>query len=365
MVDVVVVGAGVAGLTVARLLHAEGLSVRVVEARSRIGGRILTVAPEGTDDGGWIDLGATWLWDDQPQVRALAAELGLATFAQFSDGRGLLEETQGAPPAPVDVPAPSPAELRFVGGAQTLCQSLADRLPPGSVSLGTAVSAVADDDHGSAVTLTTDRDGATSELTAEFAVLALPPRLAMEHITFSPALPEELVRVVTATPTWMGNAVKCVAVYEAPFWREAGWSGFAYSHVGPLREVYDGCTDDGSVAALWGFVSADDAYREIGPGQRAELIFDQLSRLFGRQAGDPVQYVERDWSSDPNTNDEVWWVEGDLLDYGHPAFAQPLLGGRLVWAGAETVAEGGGHMEGAVRSARRAAHLVLDAAARR
>lgn len=47
------------------------------------------------------------------------------------------------------------------------------------------------------------------------------------------------------------------------------------------------------------------------------------------------------------------------MAYGHPAFAKPLFGGRLMWAGAETAAVGGGHMEGAVRSGQRAAAQVL------
>ena len=358
--DVLVVGAGLAGLTTASLLHREGLSVHVVEARGRVGGRILTVRPEAAADQGWVDLGATWLWEDQPAVSALAAEVGLATFPQFADGRGLLEEAPGAPPAPVDVPPPSPAELRLVGGAQALCEHVADRLPDDTISYANTVTGVAELDQGLAVTVT-DAQGGTSELTARFVVVTVPPRLAQERIDFTPALPDDLVAVMRATPTWMANAIKCVALYESAFWRAEGWSGFAFSHVGPLREVYDAGTDDGSVAGLWGFVSPADTFREIGPGERAELVFDQLARLFGPRAADPVQYVERDWSADPNTNDEVWWVDGELHDYGHPALARPLLDGRLIWAGAETVAEGGGHMEGAVRSARRAADLVLAA----
>ncbi|HEX2274566.1 MAG TPA: FAD-dependent oxidoreductase [Acidimicrobiales bacterium] len=360
-VDVAVVGAGLGGLTTAHRLHAAGLSVRVIEARGRLGGRLLTIAPEGAVDHGWLDLGATWFWDDQPHLRALVEETGLATFPQFALGRALVEESRDAPPAPVDLPPPVPAERRLVGGAQPLAEQLADGLPDDTVAYAQSVTTIEQRDGGVALTVA-DASGRSSEVHARFAVVAVPPRLAQQEITFSPALPDELVGVMRATPTWMGSAIKCVAVYESPFWRDAGLSGRAFSEVGPLREVHDACTDDGEVAALWGFVSPLDAFRQIGPGERAEQALDQLARFFGPGAADPVQYVERDWSGDPNTNDEVWWVEGELLDYGHPALGRPLLGGRLVWAGAETVAEGGGHMEGAVRSGHRAARLVLRAA---
>lgn len=58
------------------------------------------------------------------------------------------------------------------------------------------------------------------------------------------------------------------------------------------------------------------------------------------------------------------WVpeaDGPVADFGRPEFHRPLMDGRLHWAGAETEAVGGGHMEGAVRSGLRAARAVLAA----
>jgi len=360
--DVLVVGAGLAGLTAAVDLHRAGLSVTVVEARDRVGGRLLTVVPDGVADGAWFDLGATWHWSNQPEVATLAADLGIVSFAQFAGGRGLVEESPDDPPSPVDVPPATPAELRFVGGAQQLCDRLADHLPDDSVILGASVTALAGNDGGIVATVV-DSGGGSQEVTSSFAVVAVPPRLARERITFTPSLPDEVVRVMKATTTWMASAVKCVAVYETPFWRHDGWSGFAFSRIGPLREVHDACTHDGSAAALWGFVAGDDDFRSIGPGERAELVFAQLERFFGPKAGNPVQYFERDWSADPNTTDDEWfWLDGEPVEYGHPALAQPVLDGRAVWAGTETFAVGGGHMEGAVRSGHRAADWIVRAA---
>jgi len=359
--DVVVVGAGLAGLTAAVDLHAAGRSVTVFEARERVGGRLFTVVPDGLGDGAWFDLGATWHWSDQPAIRALAADLGVASFPQFAGGRGLYEETPHDRPSPIDVPPPNPGELRFVGGTQQLCRRLADRLPADSIVLGASVTALAG--HGPGLTaIVTRADGRSEPVMASFAVVAVPPRLAVKRIAFDPPLPDEVIRVMRATTTWMARAVKCVAVYDTPFWRVDGWSGFAFSRAGPLREVYDACTHDGSVAALWGFVAGDDDFRCIGPKERAALVSAQLRRLFGPRAGEPIQYFERDWSADPNTIDDEWfWVEGEPADYGLPALAQPLLDGRVVLAGTETAAVGGGHMEGAVRSGHRAAELVLRA----
>lgn len=369
--DVVVVGAGLAGLTAADALAAEGRSVRVVEARGRVGGRIMTVALEG-GSGAWVDLGATWHWSDQPEIRALAAELEVAAFAQFHDGAVVVEEEPAASPTAEQVPPPSPEELRFAGGAQGLCERLAARLPPGSLVLHSSVDAlVADandgDGDGEVTVSVADPDGNRMDLGARHVVVAVPPRLASERIRFEPSLPDDLLGVMRGTPTWMAGALKCVAVYETPFWRAGGRSGRAFSRVGPLVEVHDACTPDGSLAALWGFVSASHDWRDLEPDRRVDRVLDQLGRLFGPEAADPLQYVERDWSNDPNTNDEVVWVDGEPLGHGHPLMGEPRWDGRLVWAGAETVVdgEGGGHMEGAVRSGHRAARLVLQAGSRR
>ncbi|HVL05359.1 MAG TPA: FAD-dependent oxidoreductase [Acidimicrobiales bacterium] len=348
--DVVVVGAGLAGLTAAVALHDAGRTVAVVEARAQVGGRIKTL----TDGDLCLDLGATWHWSNQPAVRALAAAMGMEVFPQFRDGRAVVEED--GPPRRVVLPRPDPTELRFVGGAQGLCHRLAGRLPEASVILETDVTVVAAAGDGMRVT-TAAGAGEERELSCGAVVIAVPPRLAHAGITFTPALPGPLVQVMQGTPTFMANAVKCLAVYESPFWRDDGLSGLAFSGSGPLIEVHDGCTEDASTAALGGFMSGWHEFRDLEPPDRRDLVFAHLGRFFGAGAADPVRYFERDWSDDPYTNDEVVWLS-EPLPYGNAAFTEPLLGGRLVWAGTETAGAGAGHMEGAVRSGQRASSLL-------
>lgn len=80
--DVVVVGAGLAGLTAARRLEESGRRVHVLEARDRVGGRVLTREL----DGHRFDMGAQWIGPSHHRLWALAEELGVETFPQHADG---------------------------------------------------------------------------------------------------------------------------------------------------------------------------------------------------------------------------------------------------------------------------------------
>jgi monoamine oxidase len=73
--DVVIVGAGVAGLAAARELRARGARVVVLEARDRIGGRILTRRVSNLPVP--IELGAEFLHGDAPETGSIARERGL------------------------------------------------------------------------------------------------------------------------------------------------------------------------------------------------------------------------------------------------------------------------------------------------
>jgi monoamine oxidase len=92
-VDVVVVGAGFAGLTAARRLQQEGRSVLVLEARDRVGGRVVN---HTFADGTVVELGGQWVGPTQDRVLALADELGVDTFPSYEEGDNLLGVDDGA-----------------------------------------------------------------------------------------------------------------------------------------------------------------------------------------------------------------------------------------------------------------------------
>ena len=83
--DVVIVGAGPSGLTAARELKKAGLSVAVLEARDRVGGRTWT----DTIDGAMLEIGGQWVSPDQTALLGLLGELGLQTYSRYREGESV------------------------------------------------------------------------------------------------------------------------------------------------------------------------------------------------------------------------------------------------------------------------------------
>lgn len=89
--DVVVIGAGVAGLTAATALTRAGLSVAVLEARDRVGGRLWT----DVIDGAMLEIGGQWVSPDQDALIDAIAELGLETYSRYREGDSVYIDAEG------------------------------------------------------------------------------------------------------------------------------------------------------------------------------------------------------------------------------------------------------------------------------
>lgn len=340
--DVIVIGAGPAGLRAATLVHAAGRTVVVLEARSRVGGRLLSVR----SGDGHLDLGATWFWPNEQRVAALIGDLDLDVFAQHLDGDMMYEPPTG--PQRIVGNQLDVRSGRFRRGAQSLPDALARLLADDVVRFEQPVRSIRRiGEH-----LHVDTDAAA--WVAPSVILAVPPSTALASIDIA-GLDDATRSVAASTPVWMGSTVKVVAHYERPFWRDAGLAGSAFSHVGPLREIHDMSGPNGTPAALFGF-----AQPGVGaPAPDRGAVVDQLTALFGAAAAAPLDLWIHDWRTEPFTVTADGLGLGDYSTYGHPVFQRPSLQGHLHWASTETAPEAAGHIEGALAAAERAAAAVL------
>jgi monoamine oxidase len=440
--DVVVVGAGLAGLVAARDLAAEGRAVAVLEARDRVGGRLLNAE---IGDGKVVEVGGQWVGPTQHRALALAREFDVATFPTYAEGEnvvelgGRLRRYRGAipkinpavlvdigqaqfrldrmarsvpPEAPWRAPhaeawdaqtmwtwirrntatgaarallqlaveavwAAHPADVsllhvlfytrsaggfddlvgteggaqqdRFVGGSQELALRLALRLGD-AVNLSAPVRRI--EQHNDSVTVSSDR-GAVK---ARAAIVAIPPTLCA-RVAYDPPMPA--LRDQLTQRMAQGSVIKCMAVYDAPFWRSEGLSGQATSVEGPVKVVFDNSPPDGSPGVLLGFLEGRQA-RELGQWsqeERRRAVVGCFERLFGKAAAAPEAYVEQVWAQEEFTRGCYGCLmpPGTWVSLG-PALREPV--GRLHWAGAETATTWNGYMDGAVRSGEGAARAV-------
>lgn len=126
-------------------------------------------------------------------------------------------------------------------GIGSLVSALVNGLPKANIWLGTRVTHVTLDGDEVEVGFV-DAVGATRSMKASHILFALPPRLLEATVTFSLALDAATARNWRDTPTWIAPHGQFFALYDRPFWREAGLSGTAQSAVGPLIEIHDATT---------------------------------------------------------------------------------------------------------------------------
>lgn len=441
--DVVVVGAGLAGLTAARALRAAGADVAVLEARDRVGGRTLN---EPLGDGKVVEVGGQWIGPTQDRIAALAREVGVETFPTHAEGQRLMEfngrltRYRGRIPrigvralidvqqaqvkldrlsrrvpveAPWDTPgaerldsqtfwswmrrnvytrggrallelcveavwAAEPADVsllhilfyirsaggfegllateggaqqdRFVGGSQLVSTRVAEELGD-AVNLSAPVRRIAHGDRS----VTVHADGVVARGRA--AIVAIPPALT-GRIVYDPPLPGFRDQLTQRMP--QGSVIKCMAVYERPFWRDDGLSGEATSDTGPAKLVFDNSPPDGLPGVLVCFLEGARArdYGRMPADERRAAVVAGLVRMFGERAGRPERFIERSWAEEEWTRGcyGCYMPPGGWTQFGR-ALREPI--GPLYWAGAETATVWNGYMDGAVGSGESAAAAVL------
>jgi monoamine oxidase len=241
---------------------------------------------------------------------------------------------------------------RVVGGTQLISMRMAEALES-AVVLESPVRSIAHSSQG--VTVRSDR----AAVRARRAIVATPPTLA-GRIAYEPALPA--IRDGLCQRMAQGSVVKCMAVYERPFWRELGLSGQLTSTRGPVSVGFDNSPPDGSPGVLLGFLEGRAA-REgatLDADARRTAVLESLKRAFGAEAANPEHYVDKAWASDEWARGCYggFMPPGGWLDHG-AALRAPI--GAIHWAGAETASVWNGYMDGAVSSGERAATEVLEA----
>lgn len=452
--DVIIIGAGLAGLKAALELADAGKNILMLEARDRVGGRSMP----GEIAGQTIDLGGQWASPLQTRLLNQAQQLGVMTYPQYTQGLSVLSLNGKLSRYASTIPKLPPLSLlelgllerrwnkemaslpanaqpwlaaragewdaesleswilkhvhtqnarefartvaravlcaetrqvsylcfleylrqgkglrslteveggaqqdKFIGGAWQIPQKMAAQLGD-KVLLNHPVNAITQSDESVSV------QSGSRQFSARRVIVAVPPLLASK-IHYSPALPAKRMALAERMP--MGSVIKIHIAYARPFWREAGFSGAAFSNDRIFNVVFDQSppeTDSNNLPGhspgiLVGFIDGDNAIAmsDRSEQERKQQVIDDLVHYFGPQAADAIDYVEQDWTQEQ-------WSRGCYVAHTAPgvltSFGEALRVpcGRIHWAGTETATEWTGYLEGALQSASRATDEILSAA---
>ena len=336
--DVIIIGAGLSGLSLAYFLREKNYKIKILEGRTRSGGRIYTTFEKGTA----MEMGATWLSPQHTELQKLLKELKLEIFEQELGKTAIYEPISTSPHQVVALPANQEPSYRIKGGTFSLIEALEKRISTADLEYGTTVTGI--QEEANTLLVKTSK----GEIKAKKVVSTLPPFLFQNKIMVSPPLPQTLVDVANKTHTWMGESIKIGLSYSRPFWKEHGLSGTIFSNSGPIPEMYDHSNAENSTFALKGFLNG--AYFSISKEQRLDLILKQLEKYYGAQVRNFLDYQELIWQKEAFTFSPYADHLFPHQNNGNEVFRKLYLNNNLIIAGTETASLFPGYMEGAIRS---------------
>ena len=138
VVDILIIGAGLSGLSLAYYLREHKVSINILEGRSRLGGRILTTYKNDTP----LELGATWLSSQHTELKELLKQLGLGIFEQELGKTAMYELNASSPHQVVSLPSNQEPSYRIKGGSASLIKALQNSIETDQIKLDHKVSQI-------------------------------------------------------------------------------------------------------------------------------------------------------------------------------------------------------------------------------
>ena len=349
-IDTLIIGGGLSGIYAAYLLAKKNQSFVVLEARERLGGRILS--PE--DQGFFSDLGPSWYWPSiHPKMAQLIQTLELKGYRQFEEGLGRFQSANGEVQT-VGGYAMEPLSWRLSGGMMALITKLCEEIPEKAIRLNHPVCNIEKVGNEALVSVGELEKDPLVQFRAKKVILALPPRLAASTILFNPDLPANLTQAMLKIGTWMAGQAKVTALYEKPFWRQAKLSGQAFSQCGPMGELHDASNHEQGPYGLTGFVGIPAAQRNDQAVVK-NAILAQLALIYGPAAAQPTTLYYRDWAREQFTATQLDQPPMYAHPLYHPPANQTTFWDNIIhFASTETATQHGGYLEGALTAAERA-----------
>ena len=330
LIDVIVIGAGAAGLGAARELADAGNRVVVIEARNRIGGRLWTDRTMSVP----VQLGPEFIhglrastWD---LVRKQRLQTHPHTITSSRKKPGGPWKTYSQPGWPwdmtiqsVEATDPDYINTRVIGGYDQILAPLADQL---SIQLNTVVTRVEYDSAGAVVHA--EQQGRPVSFQARAAVIAVPAAvLAADTIEFCPALPSAKVDAFKSTRH--GAVTKVIMEFDHPV---IPGDADNVIEAGVPWYLINGSKGAPGFAGQVVIVGAEEAEATRLLAMSRDARHAEMLNVIRGMAGEPqlkpVKVLEHEWAKDP-------FARAALADEESPGAEEIYRpdNGTLYWAG--------------------------------
>lgn len=408
---VLIVGAGLSGLVTAVELQKAGHEVVVLEARSRVGGRVFTLR-EGLREGQFADLGAEIIYHGQENIARLCRDCGLELSQELTLGGGvpalifggrrlpddaaselareLRDAVRRAPAGPYETVAQWLRRARVSEQAELLLRAIAQSTPASPLRFADAQELNVELSWGEAyrkiiggndllpkalaqkvdvrleqpvrvigwgaggVTAETERE----TFHADRVVVTVPGPLVQE-MAFEPVLPAEKVRALLQLR--YGNATRLVVQYTQRDLITAAIGNGCFTDSMPGFVMEHSVHQPGAGIVVSGLAAGDVEPGGLAEGEILDEFDDTMSSVVRRPVRRVFGFV-KSWTRDPWSRAVVRAPIGDQRETVLPLIAAPLSG-RVFFAGEHTDDRvGPGGMEGAIKSAYRVSREVLEEA---
>jgi len=345
MPKVLIIGAGLSGLTSAYALKDSEYDVEILEARPRLGGRIYTKEVNSCQ----LELGATWFGPQHTSLMALVNQLEIPFKTQENGREAIYDFRPKGHLERFQIPNQESSTFKFKAGSSTLINVLFHK-QTGKVHFNEIVKSIS---YSDSFVVQTEKN----QFKADYLILTIPLQLIADTIEFEPGLPQSFQDLISNTHTWMSDSIKFSVAFDSDFWKNDRYIGTLMSPQQIVQEMYDHSDKDREQNALVGFLNA--GYSVLTEENRRDRLFNQLSDTFNQKTFDIKAYADVNWRNEAFTIHKQAQALVPHQNNGNPKLREGFFGDRLYFSASETAAQTPGYMDGAVHRGMEVAKLLV------
>ncbi len=358
--DVIIIGAGISGLVAAYELKRAGHNVTILEARDRIGGRVLTVREPFSDEH-FAEAGAARIPLDHDLTIGYAEHFDLKLDPFYPQSGSFVDLTDGTrsviPNADFLEGRPWPGSLKHKeyqkirGGTELLPKSFADFLVD-EIILSEPVESVQQTSGG----VTVDTVGGT-QYTGD-RLLCTVPLPVLNKIAFTPSLSTEKMDAISGGYSY-ATSTRVFAQFKTRFWEGEGLNGWGYTDW--PEEVWQPTWDrEGPRGIIMSYLRYDRALEidQLAPDEHVENVLSRWDSIFPGVNDHLESGTSHSWELEPWSGGA--WASPTSVQYSALQSHIGRAEGRIHFAG-EHASDYHGWIQGALISGLRAAREIHEA----